>query len=58
LYFRSGDVADLANNLAWALANPDPMAALATAAHQHVKQHFSWEVIAGHYDRLYREVHS
>ncbi len=55
LYFETGNAADLADKLRWALANPGEMAALGRAAQAHVGERFSWEAVAGQYEQAYRE---
>jgi len=56
LYFRSGDVEDLANKLNWALEHPQTMRELGKAAQEWVKQNYSWDVIAAQYEKLYQQL--
>ena len=56
LYFRSGEVGDLAQKLVYALAHPAAMQARGQAARLWVQRRFSWETIAGQYAELYREL--
>ena len=55
LYFRSGDVDNLADKLRWALEHPAEMARLGQEAQSWVRTRFSWELIVEQYDRLYHQ---
>lgn len=52
-YFHSGDIQDLARQMAWALENPQPMAALCGRLPASIAQRLSWERIAQTYHELY-----
>lgn len=54
LYFRSGDVKDLADKIQYALNNPQDMEFFAHKASELVKNHYSWDKIAGQYENLYK----
>jgi glycosyltransferase involved in cell wall biosynthesis len=54
LYFRSGDVKDLSNKIQYALNNPQDMESFAHKASELVKNHYSWDKIAGQYENLYK----
>ncbi|MBI5649256.1 MAG: glycosyltransferase family 4 protein [Chloroflexi bacterium] len=56
LFFRSGDVNDLAEKLRWALNHPDAMRALGLRAQTYVREHFNWDTIAEQYESLYNEI--
>jgi len=56
LYFRSGDVGDLAEKLRWALDHQDEMQELANRAQAHVCAHFAWDQIVSQYEALYQRV--
>ncbi|WP_374686566.1 glycosyltransferase family 4 protein [Promineifilum sp.] len=56
LFFRSADVADLRDKMAWALAHPDEMAALAARAHQRVGEQYRWPALIARYEELYEEL--
>lgn len=56
LYFRSGDVDDLANKLRWALDHGEAVRGFGNAAQVWVKQNYSWDAIAERYEKLYKEV--
>lgn len=53
LYFRSGNVDDMADKLHWALQHPTEMISLGQHAQLWVKAKFSWDRIAEQYDQLY-----
>ena len=55
-YFRSGDVNDLARQLDWALEHSEEMAELGRAAQSWVREHYTWESVAGRYESLYQQV--
>ena len=55
VYFKSGDVDDLADKLRWALANTEALRALGSAAQAWVKQNYSWDVIVERYEKLYQQ---
>lgn len=54
LYFKSGDAGALETKLRWALANPQQMGELGSAAQQLVRQHNSWDTITTQYRDLYQ----
>ncbi len=54
LYFRSGDTADLAQKIQWALDHPAEMSALARSAGAYVNKSLTWDTIAGQYEQLYK----
>jgi len=54
LYFRSGDVKDLADKMQYALNHPEEMAIIAHKASDLVKNDYSWDKIAGQYETLYK----
>jgi len=53
LYFRSGNVIDLADKIQWALDHPDEMSSLGQKASTHVKDTLTWEKIAKQYEEIY-----
>jgi len=53
LYFRSGDVKDLADKIQYSLNNMKDMEFLAHKASEMVKNHYAWEKIAIQYETLY-----
>ena len=55
LYFRSGDVDDLAEKIQWALAHPDEMSSFAQKASLFVKDTLTWEKISKQYDEIYTD---
>ena len=55
LYFKSGDVDDLANKLGWALDHAEAIRELGNAAQAWVKQNYSWDVIVERYEKLYQQ---
>jgi len=52
-YFRSGDAADLAGRLAWALEHGDEAVMLSTAASEWVLSAYSWDRIVPMYEDAY-----
>lgn len=54
--FRSGDVADLREQLADLLADPDGAAALGGKAQQHALENYSWDRVAAMTADLYRDI--
>lgn len=54
--FRSGDVADLTERLAYVLGNPAHRDELGEAAQRHAAQEYSWDRVADRTARLYREL--
>ncbi len=54
--FRSKDVADLTEKLAFLLAHPDELASAAKQTQQVITQFFSWDAITQHTEELYRSV--
>lgn len=54
--FRSGDVADLARELAGLLADGTRRARLGTAAREHVRGAYDWDRVAAETAALYREL--
>ena len=56
VYFESGNSADLANRLRWALEHPAEMSALAQQAGDWVNQHHAWDTIVHQYELLYANV--
>jgi glycosyltransferase involved in cell wall biosynthesis len=54
MYFRSGDVEDLAEKLRWALSHQDEMQELAIRAQAHMRAHFAWDHIVDQYEALYQ----
>lgn len=57
LYFRFGDVGDLADKLTWALAHLPAMKKQGAAARRRVVKNNAWEVIAEQYYGLYQKLH-
>lgn len=55
LYFKSGDIDDLADKLRWALDHVETMRGLASAAQAWVKQNYSWDAITEQYEKLYQQ---
>jgi glycosyltransferase involved in cell wall biosynthesis len=55
LYFRSGDPADLADKIRWAIENPQEMTRLGQSSRNWVRKNFSWEGVASKYDALYQQ---
>jgi glycosyltransferase involved in cell wall biosynthesis len=55
LYFRSGDPADLADKIRWAIENPQEMTRLSQSSRDWVRKNFSWEGVASKYDALYQQ---
>lgn len=55
VYFRSGDVEDLAEKLRWALNHQDEMRELGIRAQTHVRAHFAWDHIVSQYETLYQK---
>lgn len=53
LYFRSGDLGDLAEKLRWALEHSDEMNQMGVCAQAWVRNRFSWDTIAEEYEKLY-----
>ncbi len=53
LHFRCGDIDDLRQKLAWAIAHAAEMRELGLRAQAWVRQCFSWDHIAEQYDILY-----
>lgn len=56
LFFRSGDVEDLVRQLEWALHHQQQMNELGSQAKAWVMDNYQWDVIAAHYEQLYRAV--
>lgn len=54
LFFRSGNVADLQEKLAWALDHEDELAILAQRAKRHVAGNYQWRTIVSQYEQLYQ----
>lgn len=53
LFFKSGDVDDLREKLAWALNNPHEMHKLALRAENIVREEFQWASVIQQYENLY-----
>jgi glycosyltransferase involved in cell wall biosynthesis len=56
LFFRSGDVQDLARQLKTACENPEQMKLQAAEGRAWVSEQFSWDTLVARYDALYREL--
>ncbi len=56
VHFKSGDAADLEQQLRWALNHPAEMEELAHQAHAWVNCHHRWEEIVHQYELLYNAV--
>lgn len=54
LYFKTGDAADLARQIQWAMDHPAEMASLAHKASIFVNEHLTWGKIIERYDALYQ----
>jgi len=54
LFFKSGNVDDLANKIQWALGHRDEMYNKSINAYEKVKSKYSWEKIALEYDNIYK----
>jgi glycosyltransferase involved in cell wall biosynthesis len=55
-YFRSDDSDDLAEKLIWAIDHSKEMQITANRCMAHVRENFSWDLIAAQYDELYKQV--
>lgn len=55
VYFRSGDSADLANQIRWVIDNPQEMTRLSQSAKNLIRKNFSWNLISSRYETLYRQ---
>lgn len=55
-YFARGDSADLSRKLSAVLAAPARIHGLRTAATQRVRERYSWEAVAGTYERYFEEI--
>lgn len=53
LYFQSGDAADLADRISWALEHPEQASVLAQRAKEWVNTHLAWSSIVSSYEQLY-----
>lgn len=53
LFFKSADVDDLREKMRWALAHPDEMTQLASAALAWVAEHYRWPGVIDQYEALY-----
>jgi glycosyltransferase involved in cell wall biosynthesis len=53
VYFQSGDIPSLANQIQWALDHPAEISGLARKASAHVESSLTWEQIVKQYDELY-----
>lgn len=56
LFFRSGDAADLAAKLSWALEHPDEMKGFSAKAFEKLLREYQWSTISRQYDALFRRV--
>ncbi|MEZ4620954.1 MAG: glycosyltransferase family 4 protein [Caldilineaceae bacterium] len=56
LFFKSGNVADLREKLAWSLTHTEAMSILAKKAKQHVTSNFQWNSIVKGYEELYNSL--
>jgi glycosyltransferase involved in cell wall biosynthesis len=54
LFFKSGDVDDLANKIHWALGHKEEMLKRSNNAYAKVKNTYSWDKIVLEYDKLYK----
>ena len=55
-FFRSGDAADLAEKLHWAIDHADEMRVIGLCGQTWVRDHFNWDAIAKQYESLYNEI--
>jgi glycosyltransferase involved in cell wall biosynthesis len=53
LYFRSGDAADLADKIRWAIEHPQEAARFGQATREWIRREFSWDLVASQYEMLY-----
>lgn len=56
LFFKSGDVQDLAEKLKWAISNPDEMKKKSLRAYNKVKDKYLWSNITKQYEKLYQQI--
>ena len=56
LFFKSGDVQDLAQKLEWALDHTADLEGLGRRAQAWVRDHFTWEAVARQYETIYAHV--
>ena len=54
-YFQSGDPADLADKIRWALDNPQEVTGFVQSTKDWVRKNYSWDLIASRYDTLYQQ---
>jgi len=56
LFFKTGDVDDLATKIEWALSNEEVIKVKAEKAYKKVIKKYSWEKIAKQYDKVYLQI--
>ena len=56
LFFKSGDVQDLAEKLKWAISNPDEMKKKSLRAYNKVNKKYLWSNITKQYEKLYQQI--
>ncbi|MGB7247806.1 MAG: glycosyltransferase family 4 protein [Phormidesmis sp.] len=56
LTFEAGNLADLQNSLAWAIAHPQQISMMARRAERYVRSHHNWDNIARKYIDLYESL--
>lgn len=55
VYFKSGDVNSLKEQLRWVSANPNEVQKIAQKAMYHIRESYSWDIITKNYINLYNK---